>query len=59
MLAMGRRQAVVPVILIAGTAAMQYVFPDGFATCPKEVLIVEHDPLIALDLEDVLLAWES
>ena len=55
MLAMGRRQAVVPVIPIAGTAAMQCVFPNGFATCPKDVLIVEDDPLIALDLEDVLL----
>jgi len=52
---MGRRQAVVPVILVAGTAAMQCVLPNGFATCPKDVLIVEDDPLIALDLEDVLL----
>jgi DNA-binding response OmpR family regulator len=52
---MGRRQAVVPVILIAGTAAMQCAFPNGFATCPKDVLIVEDDPLIALDLKDMLL----
>ena len=27
---------------------MQRVFPNGFATCPKDVLIVEDDPLIAL-----------
>src|SRR5215467_2431492 len=52
---MGHMQAVVPVILIAGTAAMQCVFPNGFATCPKDVLIVEDDPLIALDLKDMLL----
>jgi hypothetical protein len=28
---------------------MQCVFPNGFATCPMDVLIVEDDPLIALD----------
>src|SRR5262249_27452368 len=34
---------------------MQCVFPSGFAACPKDVLIVEDDPLIALDFEDTLL----
>jgi CheY-like chemotaxis protein len=34
---------------------MQCVVFDGFATCPKDVLIVEDDPLIAIDFEDTLL----
>jgi CheY-like chemotaxis protein len=34
---------------------MQCVAADNFATCPKDVLIVEDDPLLALDFEDRLL----
>jgi CheY-like chemotaxis protein len=34
---------------------MQCVLTNGFAGCPKDVLIVEDDPLIALDFEDRLL----
>ena len=34
---------------------MECVVPNGFATCPKDVLIVEDDPLIALGFEDRLL----
>jgi CheY-like chemotaxis protein len=34
---------------------MQCVAADNFATCPKDVLIVEGDPLLALDFEDRLL----
>ena len=34
---------------------MQCVLPNGFVTRPKDVLIVEDDPLIALDVEDTLL----
>ena len=34
---------------------MQGVLPGGFATCPNDVLIVEDDPLIAMDFEDTLL----
>jgi CheY-like chemotaxis protein len=33
---------------------MQCAVPDDFAACPKDVLIVEDDPLISLDFEDVL-----
>jgi CheY-like chemotaxis protein len=34
---------------------MQCIAADDFATCPKDVLIVEDDPLLALDFEDRLL----
>ena len=34
---------------------MNCVLPSGLAACPKDVLIVEDDPLIALDFEDTLL----
>jgi hypothetical protein len=34
---------------------MECVVPNSFATCPKDVLIVGDDPLIALDFEDRLL----
>lgn len=34
---------------------MQGVLPGGFATCPNDILIVEDDPLIAMDFEDTLL----
>jgi CheY-like chemotaxis protein len=33
---------------------MQCIVADDFAACPKDVLIVEDDPLISLDVEDVL-----
>ena len=31
---------------------MECVVANRFATCPKDMLIVEDDPLIALDFED-------
>jgi CheY-like chemotaxis protein len=34
---------------------MQCVLSKDFCACPKDVLIVEDDPLIALDFEDTLL----
>jgi hypothetical protein len=34
---------------------MECVVRNSFATCPKDVLIVEDDPLLALDFEDGLL----
>jgi CheY-like chemotaxis protein len=36
---------------------MQCVLPNGFTACPKDVLIVEDDPLIALDFEDSILGF--
>ena len=33
---------------------MQCIVSDDFATCPKDVLIVEDDPLISINVEDVL-----
>ena len=33
---------------------MQFVPPNGFVTYPKDALIVEDDPLIALDFEGML-----
>jgi CheY-like chemotaxis protein len=34
---------------------MQRALSQGFVNCPKDVLIVEDDPLLALDFEDMLL----
>jgi hypothetical protein len=33
------------------------VLPNDFSACPSDVLIVEDDPIIALDFEDNL--WAS
>ena len=36
---------------------MKPILPDGFAALPEDVLIVEDDPIIALDFEDTILGF--
>jgi len=50
-----RRQAWVSILLL--DEIMKPASADGMAALPNDVLIVEDDPLIALDFEDTILGF--